>query len=39
MRGAERTVSAAPAMLASPSPLDGRRKAARKTNASLARVD
>lgn len=39
MRGAERTVSTASAMLTSPAPLDGRRKAARKTNASLARVD
>jgi hypothetical protein len=39
MRGAERTVSAAPAMLTSPAPLDGRRKAARKTNMNLARVD
>ncbi|PTR00595.1 putative ATPase [Paraburkholderia sp. GV068] len=39
MRGAERTVSTASPMLTSPAPLDGRRKAARKPNASLARVD
>ncbi|MBW8836646.1 MAG: hypothetical protein JF605_16670, partial [Burkholderia sp.] len=39
MRGAERTASTASAMLTSPAPLDGRRKAARKANASLARVD
>jgi len=39
MGGAERTVSTASPMLTSPAPLDGRRKAARKPNASLARVD
>ncbi|MDR6206761.1 ATP-binding protein [Paraburkholderia graminis] len=39
MRGAERTVSTASPMLTSPAPLDARRKAARKPNASLARVD
>jgi predicted ATPase/DNA-binding winged helix-turn-helix (wHTH) protein len=39
MGGAERTVSTASPMLTSPAPLDDRRKAARKPNASLARVD